>query len=126
MAGSGNINVLTVDLGAYIGATIHPVVYFPPGYGNVRFLGAKVTGIGAGTSIGLILASATNVGTPAVSGTLAAFAGTVVYAEGVTFGATFTDETLDPGTAGVWLAVDQASGTAPATTILSLSYLMGV
>lgn len=118
--------VLTVDLGAYTGANIHPVVYFPPNFGQVTFLEAKVTGIAAGTSIGLILASATNVGTPAVSGTLAAFAGTVVYAEGVAFAATFSDYTLAPGTAGVWLAVDQTSGTCPATTVLSLSYLVGV
>lgn len=117
---------LSVDLGAFTGATMHPAVYFPPNYGQVTFLAAKICGIAAGTSVGLIITSSTNVGTPAVSGTLAAFAGTIVYAEGVVFDATFTDYTLNPGTAGIWLSVDQASGTCPATTILSLSYLVGV
>lgn len=118
--------VTSVDLGAFTGATMHPGIYLPPGYGQITLNGAKIVGIGAGTSIGLIVTTATNVGTPVVSGTLAAFAGTIVYAEGVVFSATISDATIDPGTAGVWISVDQASGTCPATTILSLAYVMGV
>lgn len=120
------IHLATVDLGAFTGANMHPGIYFPPGYGQIYLTDAKIVGIGAGTSVGLIVTTASNVGTPAVSGTLAAFAGTIVYAEGVVFAATISDHTIDPGTTGVWISVDQASGTCPATTILSLSYLMGV
>lgn len=123
---SNSVILTTVDLGAFTGATMHPVVYIPPGYGTITLLSAKATGIAAGTSIGLIVTSSTNVGTPVVAGTHAAFAGTIVYAEGVAFNATISDPTIDPGTAGVWISVDQASGTCPATTILTLAYVMGV
>lgn len=122
----GELHLTSVDLGAYIGATHRPFLYVSPNYGQIKILDAKVTGMAAGTSIGLGIYSATNVGTPVINGTVGVFAGTVVYAEGVVFACTISDSTVDPGTTGVWLAVDQTSGTAPANTILTISYLMGV
>jgi hypothetical protein len=122
-----NIQTICVDIGAFTGATIHPLVYLPSTCGDVTLLDVQITGIAAGTSIGLILTTATDVGTPAVSGTLAAFAGTVVYAEGVVFEATISDASIDTGTgSGIWLAVDQTSGTCPASTWMTINYVFGL
>jgi hypothetical protein len=116
------MHTLSVDIGAYTGATIHPLVYIPATYGDITILDVQIVGIGAGTAIGLILTKATDVGTPVVSGTIATFLGTVVYAEGVVFEATVGTPIVDTG---CWLCVDQASGTAPATTLLSINYVFG-
>ena len=117
-----NQHTFSVDIGAYIGSTIRPVAYLPSGAGGVTLTSVKIHGMAAGTAIGLILASATNVGTPAVAGTHAAFGGTIVFAEGVVFDATISTPWVAEGQ---WLAIDQASGTAPANTLLSISYIDG-
>ncbi len=122
-----DVKTLSFDIGAFTGATIHPIVYLSSKGGDMTILDVQATGIGAGTSIGLILVTATDVGTPAVSGTLAAWAGTVVWAEGVVFEATVSDSSLDTGTgSGVWLAVDQTSGTCPASTWVTMNYVLGL
>ena len=122
-----DIKTISVDLGAFTGATMHPICYIPSTMGDITLLAVHAVGIGAGTSIGLILTQSTDVGTPAVAGTLAAFAGTVVWAEGVVFEATISDASIDTGTGdGIWLSVDQASGTCPATLNLSISYAYGL
>ena len=122
-----DVKTISVDLGAFTGATMHPICYIPSTMGDITLLAVHAVGIGAGTSIGLILTQSTDVGTPAVAGTLAAFAGTVVWAEGVVFEATISDASLDTGTgSGVWLAVDQASGTCSATTLVTINYVIGL
>lgn len=122
-----NVKTISVDIGAFTGATMHPICFIPSYGGDITLLAVHAVGIGAGTSIGLILTQSTDVGTPAVAGTLAAFGGTIVYAEGVVFEATIADATIDTGTGdGIWLSVDQASGTCPATTNISLSYVYGL
>ena len=122
-----DVKTLCVDIGAFTGATIHPVAYISSKGGDITILDVQAVGIGAGTSIGLILTTATDVGTPAVSGTLAAWAGTVVWAEGVVFEATISDASVDTGTgSGVWLAVDQTSGTCSATTLVTINYVIGL
>lgn len=123
---ANELKQLSADIGAFTGANFQPLWKLTEGYGQITIKEAYVVGIGAGTSIGLILCTATDVGTPAVSGTLAAFAGTVVYAEGVVAAATISDATIDPGTGGIWIGVDQTSGTAPATTRISITYVDGV
>ena len=119
---TGELHTVCANIGAYTGATLHPIFYIPSTAGDITIVDAQVTGIGAGTSITLILASATDVGTPVINGTIGAFAGTVVYAEGVVF-----ENTISSGavSTGQWLCVKQASGTAPASTWLSISYFMG-
>ena len=119
---SNELHTITVDMGAFTGATTHPLVYIPDISGAIRLLDVQVSGIGAGTSIGLILTSLSDLGTPAVAGTHASFAGTVVYAEGVVFEATVSSAIVQPGQ---WIGVDQTSGTCPATTLLTLNYLIG-
>lgn len=117
-----DIKLLPVDIGAYVGATHRPIVELPAGSGGITIKSVKVTGMAAGTSIGLILATATNVGTPVIDGTVGSFAGTVVYSEGVTFACTLSTPWVAENK---WLVVDQASGTAPANTILSIAYVDG-
>lgn len=122
-----NVKTLNIDIGAFTGSTIHPVCYLSSKGGDYTILDVQAVGIGAGTSVGLILCTATDVGTPAVSGTLAAWAGTVVWAEGVVFEATVSTAKIDTGTgSGVWLCVDQTSGTCSATTNISINYVEGL
>lgn len=120
-----DVKTVAIPVGAFTGATIQPKLFFDAEGGDVTILDAQIVGQAAGTSVGLILVTATDVGTPAVSGTIATFAGTIVYAEGVVFEATVGTASVDVGTSGVWLAVDQTSGTCPANTVLSVNYLRG-
>jgi hypothetical protein len=122
MANQYDVNIVSVDFGAYIGATHRPLIYIPASGGGVSVIGAKVVGSGAGTAIGLLLVKMTDAGTPAVSGTIGAFAGTVVYAEGVPASASISSAFVDGGS---WIGIDQTSGTAPANAVLTLSYVMG-
>lgn len=119
---ANDIKILSVDIGTFTGATLEPKVYLPALGGGITIKDVQVVGQGAGTSVGLILVKATDVGTPAVSGTLATFGGTIVYAQGVVFEATVGTAFVDDG---CWLAVDQASGTAPTNTILNIAYVDG-
>jgi len=122
---ANDVKTVTVNIGAYDGSTIYPVIFFDELAGDITILDAKISGTAAGTSIGLGLYSATNVGTPAVSGTIGSFAGTIVYAKGVAFDCTISSATFDVSTSGQWLCVDQTSGTAPATTWLTVNYIHG-
>ena len=122
-----DVHTLSLPIGAFTGATIHPVVFIPSTMGAITVLDAKVVGIGAGTSIGLALVTGSDLGTPAAVGTVCKWggtfaAGTIVYAEGVVFDATAVDMTI---ASGQWLCVDQASGTAPATTVVSVTFAYG-
>jgi hypothetical protein len=117
-----DVKVVSVDMGAYAGATHRPLIYIPSNGGGITLLSAKVIGSGAGTAVGLILTSMTDAGTPALAGTHAAWAGTIVYAEGVPFSATLSTVYV---AGGQWIGVDQASGTAPLNAVLSLAYVIG-
>ena len=120
-----DVKTVVLPVGAFTGATIQPKLFFEAEGGDITILDAQVVGAGDGTSVGLILVTASDVGTPAVSGTIGAFAGTIVLAEGVVFECTVALPSVDVGTGGVWLAVDQASGTCPANTLLTVNYLRG-
>ena len=120
-----DVKTVVLPVGAFIGATIQPKLFFDAEGGDITILDAQVVGAGDGTSVGLVLVTATDVGTPAVSGTIGTFAGTIVLAEGVVFEATVGTASVDVGTGGVWLAVDQTSGTCPANTLLTVNYLRG-
>lgn len=122
MASQFDLHVVSVDYGAYIGATHRPLIYVPSGAGGISIVDARVAGSGAGTAIGLLLVSMTDAGTPAINGTIGAFAGTVVYAEGVPASCTIATSYVAGGN---WIGIDQTSGTAPANAVLTLSYVMG-
>jgi hypothetical protein len=120
-----DVKVTQVELGAITGAGPFPGLYVPPNFGAITLLAAKALGGGAGTSIGLKLITLSNAGTPVANGTLGSAAGTVVYAAGVPAGITLSSAVVDPGTTGIWIGVEQASGTAPVNTGISLSWLQG-
>jgi hypothetical protein len=122
MANALDVNIVSVDFGAYIGANHRPLIYVPSNGGGITILDARVVGMAAGTAVGLILVSMTDAGTPALAGTHAAWAGTVTYAEMVPATATISTAYV---AGGRWLGIDQTSGTAPANTVLTLSYVMG-
>ncbi len=119
------INTVTADFGAATGAGPFPRIYIPALGGNIKILKACLVGGGAGTSIGANLIVLSEQGTPAASGTVGAFSGTVVYAAGVRFNCTVSTANVDPGTAGVWLGLEQTSGTAPVNTVLAIAYAVG-
>lgn len=118
------LHVTSVDFGAYIGANARPLIHLPTEFGAITVVDVQAAGSGAGTAIGLKLVGMSSAGTPAVNGTVGAFAGTVVWAEGVPASLTISSGVVDPDTSP-WLGVIQTSGTCPANTVLSVSYLMG-
>ena len=77
------LHVTSVDFGAYIGANARPLIHLPTEFGAITVVDVKAAGNAAGTSIGLKVVGMSSAGTPAVNGTVGAFAGTVVWAEGV-------------------------------------------
>ena len=125
MSNALEVKTLAVDYGAFIGAGPRPLAFISNEGGDISILDAKVTGMAAGTSVGLALIVLSDVGTPAASGTVGSFAGTVVYAEGVTFACTISTAVVDVSTSGQWLGIEQTSGTAPANSILTINYVTG-
>jgi len=117
-----DVKIVVLPLGSFLGATEVPLAYLPTDGGGITVLSAHLVGPSAGTTIGGKLVTMTNVGTPAIDGTIGSFSGTCVTAAGVVFA-------LTVGTAFVggakWIGFDQTSGTVPAGTFISLSYVMG-
>ena len=122
MAGQFDVHVVSLDLGAFLGATHVPLAKLPAGGGGVTVLEAHLVGPSAGTVIGGLLVTLTDAGTPAINGTVGSFAGTCVTAAGVAFAATVSTPFVDED---YWIGFDQTSGTVPAGTFISLSYIMG-
>ena len=122
MADQMDVKVVTLHLGAYNGSTIMPLLYVPATGGGITVLDAQLVGPSAGTVIGGILCEMSDIGTPAVGGTIGAFAGTVVTAAGVPAELTISSSYVD---GGQWIGFDQTSGTVPAGTFISLAYIMG-
>lgn len=122
MSEFGDVKVVTASLGAFNGATEVPLVKVPTGFGGLTILEANLVGPSAGTAIGGLLVTMTDAGTPAINGTIGTFAGTVVTAAGVPAELTISDAYV---AAGEWIGFDQTSGTVPAGTFISISYVMG-
>lgn len=121
MSSQFDVHVVDLALGNHIGATELPLVQVPSGGGGITVLAAHLLGA-AGTSIGGKLVTMSNQGTPAINGTIGAFAGTVVTAAGVVAAATISSAYVAEG---YWIGFDQTSGTVPAGSHISLSYIMG-
>jgi hypothetical protein len=121
MASTFDVHILALPLGNFSGDTELPLVQVPTVGGGITVLGASLLG-GAGTAIGGKLVTMSNQGTPAINGTIGAFAGTVVTAAGVVAAATLSDAYV---AAGEWIGFDQTSGTVPAGSFIALSYVMG-
>ncbi len=117
-----NVNVATLSLGSFLGATEVPLVKLPSGFGGITVLSAHLVGPSAGTVIGGKLVTMTDAGTPAINGTIGAFAGTAVTAAGVVFALAISGAFV---AGGYWIGFDQTSGTVPAGTFIALTYLTG-
>lgn len=114
--------VTQLHLGAFNGATELPLAQLGMGYGGVTVVSAVLVGPSAGTAIGGKLVTMSNIGTPAINGTVGAFAGTVVTAAGVPGSATISSGYVAEG---YWLGYDQTSGTVPAGTFITVTYVVG-
>lgn len=123
MANTADVHVINLPLGAYNGATHVPLARFPNYGGAVTILEAALVGPAAGTAIGGLLVTLADEGTPSINGTIGSLDGTVVTAAGVRHNFTLSDATMDDGR---WIGFDQTSGTVPAGTFISLSYVTGV
>lgn len=117
-----NLNVATLSLGAFLGATEIPLIKLPSTLGGITVLSAHLVGPSAGTVIGGKLVTMTDAGTPAINGTVGSFAGTAVTAAGVVHALTIASAYV---AGGYWIGFDQTSGTVPAGTFISLSYTTG-
>lgn len=126
MADIMDVNQANLQVGNFIGAGPWPLTHVPKQGGGITVLDVALNASAAGTAIGLILVHMTDVasgGTPAVDGTIATWAGTIIPAATVgPFLATINNQYLaTPCNIGV----AQTSGTLPAGTSVSVSYVMG-
>ncbi len=119
---SNEIQIMSLPLGAFNGATEVPLQKLPDNFGGITVLEANLVGPSAGTVIGGKLVTMSDAGTPAINGTIGAFAGTVVTSAGVPAECTISAPFVD---AGYWIGFDQTSGTVPAGTFVSVSYQTG-
>jgi hypothetical protein len=113
---------LNLPLGAFLGATEVPLAKLASGFGGITVLNAALVGPAAGTVIGGLLVTMTNVGTPVINGTVGSFAGTIVTAAGVRHALTVSTAYVSED---LWLGFDQTSGTVPAGTFISLQAVYG-
>lgn len=122
MASQMDVHIVTALLGAYNGATELPLVYLPAKGGGITILDVQLVGPSAGTVVGGKLVLLSDAGTPALSGTVGSWAGTVVTAAGVPAELTIATAFVDDGQ---WIGFDQTSGTVPAGTFINIAYVMG-
>jgi hypothetical protein len=123
MASNFDVHILNVPV-VLTGATEIPLVHLPSGGGDVTVLGADL--IVAGTTVGPLLVTMTNAGTPALSGTIGYFAsiaaGTLTVSAVIPAALTISDAVVEEGE---WIGFDQTSGTIPAGAFISISYVTG-
>ena len=110
-----------LPLGAFNGATEVPLVQVSP-LAGITILGAALVGPSAGTAIGGKLVTMSNLGTPAINGTIGTFDGTIVTAAGVRHALTITAGYVAKD---YWIGFDQTSGTVPAGTNVAITYTPG-
>lgn len=116
-----NVQICSLPIGSYNGATEIPLLKVPDNFGGMTVVEANLLA-GAGTAVGGKIVTMSDAGTPAINGTVGAFAGTVVTAAGVPAECTISTPYV---AAGYWLGYDQTSGTVPAGAYIALSYLTG-
>ena len=119
MANQFDVHIVTAPV-VLTGATEVPLVHFEAGGGGMTVLSADF--INAGTAVGGKLVTMTDAGTPAINGTIGAFAGTITVSATIPAALTVSDGFVD---AGEWIGYDQTSGTVPAGSFVSIAYVMG-
>jgi hypothetical protein len=114
-----NFHVVTIPV-VLTGATEVPLIHIPNGGGGITVLEADF--INSGTAVAGLLVTMTDAGTPAISGTIGSFAGTITDSATIPEALTVTDGYV---AAGEWIGFDQTSGTIPAGAFITLSYIVG-
>lgn len=114
-----DVHIVTLPV-VLTGATQIPLMHLPAEGGGITVLGADFMAVG--TAVGAILVEMTNAGTPAISGTIGSFAGTVTGSATIPAAMTVSDGYVDEGK---WIGFDQTSGTVTAGAFVTLSYIMG-
>lgn len=120
-----NLTPITLPLGAFSGATELPLYHVPTDEGGVTVVEAWTVIHSAGTIIGGLLVTMTDVatgGTPAINGTIGSFAGTIVLAAGVVHKLTISKSWVAGGS---WIGFDQTSGTALAGAAIQINAVQG-
>ena len=119
MASQFDVHVVNLPL-VLTGATQIPLAHFPSGGGGMTVIAADL--INAGTCVAGLLVTMTNVGTPAISGTIGSFSGTITESATIPKAFTISDGYVAEGE---WIGFDQTGGTVPAGSFVTLAYLMG-
>lgn len=119
MAESFDVHVVTFPL-ALTGATEVPLFQVPSSGGGITVLSAHLLGT-SGTAVGGKLVTMSDAGTPAINGTVGAFAGTVTASATIPAALTISGSFV---AAGYWIGYDQTSGTVT-TAHVALAYVMG-
>ena len=122
MAGQFDVNIVQIPV-VLTGATEIPLLRVPTAGGGITV--QSVYMINAGTTVAQRIITMTNVGTPALSGTIASYStATGTITESATIPAAFviSDGWVD---GGEWIGFDQASGTVPAGSFFSVAYVTG-
>lgn len=122
MASQMDVHIVSVPLAAYNGSTEVPLFYIPAKGGGITILDVQLVGAGAGTVIGGLLVTMTDAGTPVLSGTIGAFAGTIIPAAATPNELTIATPFVDDGQ---WIGFDQTSGTIAAGAFLNIAYVTG-
>jgi len=121
MANSFDVHVVVLPLGLYSGSTHLPLMKLPAAGGGITILNAELLG-GEGTAIGGKLVVLSDIGTPALAGTIGSLAGTVTQAAGVPADFTISTAFVDDGQ---YIGYDQTSGTIPLGSFISMAYVTG-
>ena len=123
MASNFDVSIVVAPVVLTAGTEI-PIIHLPSGGGDVTVLDAYM--FNAGTSVGPLLVTMTNAGTPALSGTIGYFAaaadGTITASAVTPNALTISDAVVEEGE---WIGFDQTSGTVPAGSFITVSYVMG-
>jgi hypothetical protein len=122
MAGQFDVNIVQIPV-VLTGATEIPLLKVPTTGGGITV--QSVYMINAGTTVAPRVITMTNVGTPALSGTIASYstaAGTITESATIPAAFVISDGWVD---GGEWIGFDQASGTVPAGSFLSVAYVTG-
>lgn len=122
MAGQFDVNIVQIPV-VLTGETEIPLLKVPTTGGGITV--QSVYMINAGTTVAPRVITMTNVGTPALSGTIASYstaAGTITESATIPAAFVISDGWVD---GGEWIGFDQASGTVPAGSFLSVAYVTG-
>jgi len=120
MASHFDVHVVTLPV-VLTGATEIPLMHLPTGGGGITVLDADFLAVG--TAVGGQLVTMSDAGTPAISGTIGAFAGTVTGSATIPAPLASVSDGYVAG--GEWIGYDQTSGTVTAGAFITLSYVMG-